>query len=68
MPQHCACAASDWDCGRDGGSKYLRNTESLPLCGECDLQMCFSFIVPPPLIKLPLVGERKSGSGLAVPE
>lgn len=32
--------ASDGDCGRDNGSKYLRNTDSL-LCVECDLQMWF---------------------------
>lgn len=25
-----------------------------------------SFVIPPPLVKLPLAGERKSASGLAV--
>lgn len=27
-----------------------------------------SFVIPPPLVKLPLAGERKSASGLAVPQ
>lgn len=36
---HTAHTAPNGDCGRDSGSKYLRNSDALLLCVECDFQM-----------------------------